>query len=639
MCGIVGIMTRDGSDPSDLSASLDLMAHRGPDGAGQWLDRIDDDHAISLGHRRLSIIDLSEAARQPMVDATGRYCLTFNGEIYNYRELRSDLKSEGLDFETTSDSEVLLYAYAIWGPKCLDRLNGMFGFAVWDRVDRTLFAARDRFGEKPFYFVAKPRFFAFASEYKALLSTPGVSWEYDETRLLAFAINPGRGCDADRQTVFYDVQQLLPGEALAIRFNETEPRIRRYYEPQIDHRRARHSDEEIFAEFRELLTDSVRLRLRSDMPVGSCLSGGLDSSAIVCIADKEYEGKGPYKTFTGQFPSTDADETQFAREVIAATTVESHFVTPTVDSFIDEIGAFMWHNELPVSGASQYAQWCIFRAAKEAGVTVLLDGQGADELLGGYESYFRDYVRTDDCEAGERGAIALRYAGAVPGRLAGMKEALPFAAKQRLSRIIERGTDLRFALTDLGLSRLQSRFTDQAKRPTNPLSNALLRDSFGGFLTTLLRYGDRNSMAHSCEVRLPFCDHRIADFACSVGPRILMGDAQTKRLLREAMRGILPETIRTRWRKQGFNPPIDQWFRSSRLMELWRDELRSGALRNSPLWSIKHLNALADRAQKGERGLGNGLWQPLQIELWRRHFLGSLPRHAVSSPSPLKASA
>jgi len=648
MCGIAGIITRDGSGPRDLSLALELMAHRGPDGFGQWHDTAATGHAVTLAHRRLSIIDLSDNASQPMPDVDGRYWLTFNGEIYNYVELKAELAARGARFRTSSDSEVILEAYKAWGPACLDRFNGMFAFAIWDSRERRLFAARDRYGEKPLLYAAKPAFFAFASEYKALLTLPGVSRSYDEFRLIRFAANPGQGCDADRQTVFDDILQLLPGEALEIGAEDAAPRVWRYYAPRYDASRAARSEADIFAEFRELLIDSVRIRMRSDVKVGSCLSGGLDSSAIVCIARQLVGDDATYHTFTGQFPGTDADEAHFAQVVVDAARTESHLVEPTVDRFVDELPSFMWLNELPVGGASQFAQWCVFNLAKQHGVTVLLDGQGSDEVLGGYETYFRLYVQA----LGETGdgarltrevpMIEARYPGILASRKEGLKERLPFRLRHLMATRLGMGSSLYYALKPDVAARVQDDNARARHEGFHALTSALVEDSFGRFLTTLLRYGDRNSMAHSREVRLPFCDHRIADLVLSLPPHLLMGEAQNKRTLREAMRGILPEPIRTRWRKQGFNPPTDLWFTSPRLMALTRDVFASQSFRASPYWLPRQWDAMADRVEKGERGLGWTLWQPLQLELWKRHFVEALrsrAREAAAAPPQCAATS
>ena len=641
MCGIAGILTRDGSGPRDLGHLLGLMAHRGPDGDGQWHDAFSERHAISLGHRRLSIIDLSDAANQPMADWEQRYLLTYNGEIYNYVELKEELEAAGARFTTSSDSEVLLEAYKAWGKDCLTRLNGMYGFAIWDRRERRLFAARDRYGEKPFLYVAKAGFFAFASEYKALLCLPGVSRTVDDVRLMRFAANPSGGLDGERQSVFGDIEQLLPGEALEIGCDDTAPRIWRYYAPAFDPEQAKGSDADLFARFRDLLTDSVRIRMRSDVKVGSCLSGGLDSSAIVCIARRLLGDDAEYHTFTGQFPNTDADEAHFAQIVVDDAHVVNHLVEPTVDRFIDDLPQFMWLNELPVGGSSQFAQWCVFHLAKQHGVTVLLDGQGADEGLGGYETYFRLYLQSleevgdSDRLTRERPQIAERYPGVLATSREGLSSRVPFRLRHLLATRLGKGSSVLYGMRADIAARVERDNARERKEGFHALSSALVEDSFGRFLTTLLRYGDRNSMAHSREVRLPFCDYRIADFALSLPPHLLMGEVQNKRLLRESLRGILPEQIRTRWRKQGFNPPIDQWFKSKRMMNLARDTLASRSFRQSPYWLAPVWDRLADRVEAGERGLGWNLWQPVQHELWRQHFLNSLPSVSdTSRPRP-----
>ena len=402
MCGISGIVARHPAPAAWTQGMNARMAHRGPDGSGLWASP---DGRVQLAHRRLSILDLSARGAQPMTDGGGRYRITFNGEIYNYLELRAELRQLGHVFHSDTDTEVLLEAYRAWGEACLDRLNGMFAFALYDSVDQRLFCARDRYGEKPFLFVARPDFFAFASEYKALLALPGVAPDYDEFRLLRGLHNASTGLDADRQTVFHAIQQLLPGEALTLDARTLDLRIGRYWDVQPNADAARLSEADAFARFRELLTDAVRIRMRSDVPVGSCLSGGLDSSAIVSLVRKVIHPDGAYHTFTGRFPGTAADEWRYAEPVIAETGVVSHIVEPTSAGFAAELGEFLWYNELPVGSSSQYAQYCVFRLAKEHGITVLLDGQGADELLGGYEQYFQFYVAAL-AESGDQNRLA-----------------------------------------------------------------------------------------------------------------------------------------------------------------------------------------------------------------------------------------
>ena len=629
MCGIAGTIGQAAS-ASVLDAMLDAEVHRGPDGHGRWEAALAPGRQIRLGHRRLSILDLSEAGAQPMADAGGDFVLTYNGEIYNYLEVRAELAASGVVFRSHSDTEVLLEAYKRWGAECLKRFNGMFAFALYDRPRGVLFCARDRYGEKPFLFGAGRDFFAFASEYKALLQHPGLSLDYDELRLVRAAYNPSTGLDSDRQTVFNDVQQLLPGEAMEVDVRTLQRRIWSYWSLQPGSHAQVADEGEVFAHFRELLVDAVRLRMRSDVPVGSCLSGGLDSSAIVCIARQLLGQDADYHTFTGRFPGTAADEWAYASQVVEATGVHSHVVEPTVDGFMGELPAFVWYNELPVGSSSQYAQWNVFRLASQHGVTVLLDGQGADETLGGYEQYFARYVEAlqeggDSARlARELPAIRERYPLALTPPARALRDRLPFRVRHALSNHLGMGTNLLYGLRP-GLAIQVSRDTALPRLPGfNPLTSALAQDTFGRYLTTLLRYGDRNSMAHSREVRLPFCDHRIAEFVAGLPPHLLMGEIQTKRLLRESMRGILPEGIRTRWNKQGFRPPQDLWFQSPALLAQVRDTFNSTAFRDSPYWIAGWWQRALGRVEQGELGLGWTLWHPFMVEQWKRHFLEPL---------------
>jgi len=387
-----------------------------------------------------------------MADATGRFVLTYNGEIYNYREIGADLRRAGVQFRSSSDTEVLLEAYKAWGARCLDRLNGMFAFALYDSLRGVLFCARDRYGEKPFLYSFGKDFFVFASEYKAVLQHPEIPLDYDEWRLLRAAHNASTGLDADRQTVFNAVQQLLPGEAMEVDVRTLAPKIWRYWQIKPSSLREVTDEREVFDEFRELLIDSVRLRLRSDVPVGSCLSGGLDSSAIVCIVRKLLGEDVPYNTFTGRFPGTSADEWSYAEQVIQATGARSHVTEPTVERFMADLPEFIWYNELPVGSSSQFAQWCVFRLAKERGVTVLLDGQGADEALGGYEQYFARYVEALG-ERGDGGRLARelpeireRYPLALTPPARGLRDRLPFRLRHWLSNRFGIGTSLLYGL-------------------------------------------------------------------------------------------------------------------------------------------------------------------------------------------------
>ena len=624
MCGIAGIVGRTAVRPEAVRYMNHLLEHRGPDDKGIW---ISPDQHVVLGHTRLAVLDPSSHGHQPMTDASNTVAITFNGEIYNYIEIAERLRAEGVRFDSTSDTEVLLRGYLHWGEAVLDELNGMFAFAIFDGRTGSLMCARDRFAEKPFLYAETRNFFAFASEYKALLALADVSAALDHDRLFTFLIEPRRGLDDHRKTVFSGINQLLGGEKLVLETATLASQTSRYWSLRPDVN-ARHMTDDASAErFRDLLTDSIRIRLRSDVEVGSCLSGGLDSSAIVCTARELVEPDRPYHVFTGRFPGTTVDEWSFAEQIATKTRSTVHVSEPTPNGFLNVIDKFMWHNELPVASTSQYAQWCVFESAWDNGVTVLLDGQGADELLGGYEQYFAAYLaslrqsgETRLADEEQRQIIA-RYPNALPSRSARLKRALPNRLRTALARISRRGSDPTFGLafTPQTLPTAHNHGLDDGL----PLTRALYEDSFIAHLPTLLRYGDRNSMAHSREVRLPFCDHRIAEFALGLAPARLMGNAETKRLLRRAMSDVLPNAISKRWNKQGFLPPQDIWFRSELLTSV-KEVFRGRAFAERGWWNVGWWNGTLDRFERGEDHLAWTLWKPFITESWMDLFVTSL---------------
>lgn len=611
MCGIAGILSAGRPvNAAAVTAMTTLMAHRGPDGDGLWRSP---DSRVVLGHRRLAIIDPGPASAQPMV--RGALTLCFNGEIYNYLEIRAELTGLGHRFDSDGDTEVILAAYAQWGEDCVSRFNGMFALALWDGGRRQLFCARDRFGEKPLLYAVTGDFVAFASEYKALLALEGVGTAIDTTALARFLITPADGLDRDDHTLFPAIRQVPPAHAMVIGA-DLSIRAWRYWDGAADPEAARLGDAEAASRFRDLLDDSIRLRLRSDVAVGSCLSGGLDSGSIACLVRRRLGSEAPYHTFSGRFPGAAVDEGAFMDAIADTARPIRHDVAPNPQRLAEEIADFAWANELPVDSASQYAQYCVFRLARANGVVVLLDGQGADEILGGYEQYFAPYL----AETGgtDRAAVDARYPGALD-HVAPWYSRLPPALRRRLARLTGRGSDLAFGL--------EAQVVPPTRQhPATTLHAALRRDALGGFLGTLLRYGDRNSMAHSVEVRLPFTDHRLFEFAQGLAPRLLMGDAETKRLLRRAITGILPESVRTRWRKQGFLPPHVAWLQDGLLTAV------EDTLAHCPpgFWDRVWWNRAVARFRAGDHSVASGLWKVFATEAWRRHFLeraATQPKH------------
>lgn len=622
MCGIAGIISASGkTNRNAVTAMIDSMAHRGPDGQGVWHSP---DERVCLGHRRLSIIDLRAVANQPMLDPNTGAVIVFNGEIYNFIEVRDRLILHyGYHFETQSDTEVILAAWRVWGGDCFKEFNGMFAIALWDPREDALILARDRFGEKPLLYALTPDFLAFASEYKALFQLADLSSDVDWARLARFLTTPSDGLDRGDTTLFPAIAQVEAG--CWIRWKPGgAPHVHRYWTPAAAPAPAPTDFASAAHHLRDLLEDSIRLRLRSDVTVGSCLSGGLDSSSIACLVRQSLGPDAPYHTFSGRFPGLSADEGDYIDSVAAQVKPLRHDVAPDPAQLLTEFGHFAWMNELPVDSASQYAQWCVFRLARAQGVTVLLDGQGADEILGGYEPYFLAHLRANP---GDRAAIDQRYPGLLDSRHPGKQTFIPRPLRKAVARLFHKGSDIAFGLRP-------TNDTPQRPPPAS-LREALQVDSTDGFLGTLLRYGDRNSMAHSVEVRLPFCDHRLYEWAQSLPSDFLMGDGQTKRILREAMRGILPETIRTRWRKQGFVPPQDDWMDRG-LFRAAQDIILDPGFARSTLWHSGWWEGVLRRFQSGQRTLASPLWKLLATETWRSQFLHRIAQQpkqpALSGP-------
>jgi len=613
LCGIAGILSSQRNvNPAAVQAMTGSLAHRGPDGSGLWEGA---DGRLVLGHRRLAIIDPGPASAQPFV--VGDLALTYNGEIYNYQEIRQELQSRGHVFATEGDSEVIVAAWRQWGEACVEFFNGMFAFALWDENKQVLFCARDRFGEKPFLYTGGDGYFAFGSEYRALLNLDGLAGEFDHDRLARFLVSPADGLDRGDTTLFAAIGQLPPAHVMVVDGRTLERRQNRYWHGKPVRLNRRLTPQTAADAFRDLLTDSVRLRLRSDVPVGSCLSGGLDSSAIVCLARREMGLDAPYHTFSGRFPGTSADEGPYMESVAAVTHPLRHDVEPKPEALLAELGRFAEANELPVDSASQYAQYCVFRLARQNGVKVLLDGQGADEILGGYEQYFAAYLRGG---ATDSPLLHSRYGEALT-QVQPWHTRLPAGLRRLLARRLGKGSDLAFGLA--GDVRVERR------PPPADLHEALRRDALDGFLGTLLRYGDRNSMAHSVEVRLPFTDHRIYELIQALPAEYLMGEGETKRLLRGAMEGILPDMVRLRWRKHGFVPPQVAWLHQALLPAV---EAAVEDANLSSLWDRKWWRGAIHRFRAGDTSQASSLWKVLATEAWRVHFLGGIANRPKFQP-------
>jgi len=590
-----------------------------------------------LGSRRLAILDLSPNGHQPMVDESRGTVIAFNGEIYNYRELGGQLTSCGCRFRSRTDTEVLLKSYAVWGDRCLERLNGMFAFAIWDELRQELFAARDRFGEKPFYWYQSPNgeIFAFGSEIKALVAGRFFTPRPDPGSVCSFLANDG--LDAGRETMFDSVFALPAAHALRFSLQDRSLKIWRYWDVDAE-QTIGFSDERQYADrFIELLSDSVRLRLRSDVPVGSSLSGGLDSSTIVGIVARTSPRAGQ-ETFSARFSEAAFDEGPHIERMTTWADVRNQAVYPDPTDLPEEIGTLTWHQDEPFHSSSIYAQWCVMRLARDHRVIVLLDGQGGDEVLAGYHSCFSGYFasflkrfRFVAAAAGLRRYTATHGFSHLPLILVGLlpSEVRASAKAWRRPRAIDK--DFERAGRRAVAAKIKSR---------DPFRQLLYEMLTRTSLPALLRYADRNSMAFSREVRLPFLDHRLVEYLFAVPDEQKIDGGTTKIILRNAIRGIVPEEIRNRRDKLGFAPPEHLWLRGP-LREWTQDILSSAQFRQRDWIDTSALDRVRARFDDGESALHTVLWRWLSLEIWARTCLAprALAPHAslTEGKAPLKS--
>lgn len=602
MCGIAGIILGkpDGQQRELVKAMTAALTHRGPNGDGFWQDG---EGRYFLGHRRLSIIDLSAASNQPF--QYGQYVMVYNGEIYNFPEIRLELERKGYKFFTTGDAEVIPAAFDCWGWECLHRFDGMFAFALLDAQAQKLWLARDRFGEKPLFFNIDHRNdghlerLSFASEMKALWAG-GIRRQINPKMLLnylslGYVQNP-----ADKtETFFENLKCLPPGHLLEVDLGAMGYAMHRWFDPAKQIRLAENlegRDEGAIAEqFRDLFFQSVKRRLRSDVPVGTSLSGGLDSSSIVAAIDAlKMGGNLPdgwaNVCFSAIFPGFEKDEDHWGRAVTGSFGLNRYTVEPTAGELLRHFSDMMAHQEEPVQSSSALAQYLVYKAAKEKGITVLLDGQGADEVLAGYARYSHWYLQQLWRSGSKDFAIEKKqlkangmlehwgpanYVSAwFPHRTAGLLQQRALRQQQRFPFCPD-------------FFEAFSNANSLVKPVVRQLEDILYFNTFGHGLEELLRYADRNSMAHGREVRLPFLQHELVAFIFSLPPHFKIRQGFGKWILRKAMERYLPADLVWRKGKVGFEPPQKQWMGNaamlSGIMESRKKLVEAGIILSSEL--------------------------------------------------------
>lgn len=666
MCGIYGLVQAWPFDSHELCEMSRLLRHRGPDDEGLlvWnrnipilfggsdtpLDVLESDvpytpesriasnwHSseggVALGHRRLSILDLSARGHQPMA-YRNRYWITYNGEVYNYLELRTKLSSQGYEFTSDSDTEVILAAYDRWGQDCLSRFNGMWGLAILDTKENVLFLARDRFGVKPVYLYVRDGRFAFASEIKAFSALEGWRPKANLSRLLDFLV--WNITDHTPETMFEHIYQLPAGHFVRLdlsaalhgqgKIEEGAIRPMRWYSlpvfPGSEGAEADAADE-----LRDVLEDSVRMRLRADVTVGSCLSGGLDSSAIVCLMSRQLAAQGAsgvLHTFTAGSHDAEFDESAYARAVNQHAAAEGHFVTPEPSKLFEELGRLAWHQDEPFVSTSNFAQWCVFAAARQNGIVVMLDGQGADEILCGYRGFFGAYLA---------GLIRLGRIIRWLKELVALRREIGFEYVRSLGYTVAYlrpellGLLGRFdnrAYSDKGWLRASyhEAYEKDPVRAAGGRANSVRAMSHAQVTATnlpmLLHWEDRNSMAFSVEARVPFMDYRVVECCLRIPDSQKLGGGISKAVLRRSMRGVVPDKILDRRDKMGFVTAEKLWL-SRDLPVRFRAELAAAVEALPGIFNPNILRSF-DEVVAGRRQFDHRYWRAISAGRWAQAF-------------------
>ncbi len=623
MCGILGWIAGGAESSSEsFSKALDVLAHRGPDDRGVF-----EGQGVLLGHRRLSIIDLSAGGHQPMRDPESGAVIVFNGEIYNYLELRSQLELQGHLFRTKSDTEVLLHAYLEWGAAALEKLNGMWAFAIWQSDQRKLFIARDRFGVKPLYYTEKQGSFAFASEPKGLLALfPGLR-KPDNLAVYEFL---AQGLLYTNGRSFYQDVHVFPLGHYGEYFAETgQFKTTRYWNYPDAQDSSGGNAHDAVEEFSALFEDAVKLRTRSDVPVGITLSGGLDSTAVLAAAKQKTSGE--HVCFTSVYGEKERGEAKWAKIATEPYGMSPVEVEARKDNWLETLQQISWHMDGPGYSPAVYPLWYLMREARKQGVLVLLEGQGADEELGGYPQYAIIAFLTLLKRSGS--ISALKRAGNTWGNLRATftaRWALLWLIRESFPGLIE--YNRRHAGAYMTLKQdFRADMQRQSKRDGglreslsnpgySPVHQRLLLDHSRNILPGLLHYGDAISMAHGVESRLPFMDYRLVEWIFANGDDVKIRDGHTKWVLRQYLQKVGQSHIAERKDKLGYPTPIENWLSENNGTAV-RELLLANGARITRYCDPQRIKKLLDKHLAGRAGAGNHLYRLVSTELWLRSCL------------------
>jgi asparagine synthase (glutamine-hydrolysing) len=589
MCGIIGQYCFKGQPDKELINNMSkILTHRGPDTNGTYFN-----NTVGFAHRRLGIIDLSDNARQPMFNEDHTIVVTYNGEIYNHPTLREILIDKGHIFKSNADTEVIVHAYEEWGLNCLTQFNGMWAFALWDNRKQVLFCARDRFGIKPFYYTFTDNSLLFASEIKALLTHPNIGLLQNEIMVETF-LSSGI-LDHTHETMFEKIYQIPPSEGLIINTNG----VRRFtycdleINPNIT---SIVTDENVASNVIHLFKKVIKSHLKSDVPVGTCLSGGIDSSVIVKLVNTQHPLQ---NTFSATFENNESfDESKYIKLVIENTSIEPFFVEPKPKDLIKDIEHLIYTQDEPFGSLSIYAQYCVMKLA-HGKVKVLLDGQGADELFGGYLAYQKNYIS----ELIKRNYWLLALKEMV-GSFRHHRYFYRYAIYQTLARNKRRNLLTNYIKTH----RYEGKF-----------NTMIHNELFTTNLPSLLHFEDRNSMAFSIEARVPYLDTEFTNYIASLPYDQKIRNGITKIALRNAIKGVIPEEIRTRMDKIGFVTPEESWMKYE-LKDYIMDILYSTSFKNRKYWNSDKVIEDYQKFIDGKTSYSPEIWRIICVELWSRKF-------------------
>lgn len=622
MCGIAGVFSlnqKEGIDKKVLVAMTEILKHRGPDGEGYYVDG-----RVGLGHRRLKIIDLSNKARQPMANEDETVWLVFNGEIYNFLELRKELEQKGHNFRSHSDTEVVVHAYEVWGENCVTHLRGMFAFAIWDRRQKKLFIARDRVGKKPLFYHRDADRFIFASELKALLLYPGIKRDISRQAIADYL---GLGYIPAPATIFEQFKKLLPGHTMTV-YSDGSCRLRQFWDLQF--KPEQKSEDYWINGLLNHLDEAVAARMISDVPLGAFLSGGIDSSAVVAIMSRHSEQ--PVKTFSIGFEEAEFSELKHAKMISEKFGTDHHEFIVKPDA-IEVLPKLVWHYNEPYGDSSALPTYYVANVTRKY-VTVALNGDGGDESFAGYDRY-----------AGNRLLFKTRMLSpmfTVAGALMTSVLPEPYYAKHPLRKARLFLQTSRYAHPADAYAHLCMQFDERARqrlldgfaaeKSESVVSNAFLASGSKSIVSSmqyadikrylpddLLVKMDIAAMANSLEARSPFLDHRLMEFAARIPPQLHLQGLQKKFLLKKALAKILPQEI-LRKRKQGFGIPLGAWFRQD-LLNYSHDILLSQDAVRRGYFNTNEVKRLLEQHKFGRVNNGYKLWSLLWLELWHRVYV------------------